>query len=110
MLPEPSKSELEEGDLELIKLANKQLEARQFNGTMQIIEKVRGRKGRHSTLYKLASDTCIGLEKFREAEIHGLMAYINGERQLLISKLGESCRYAQRSTNGKSLLNEAKKD
>lgn len=79
ILPQPSKSELEEGDLELIKLAKKQLEAKQFNGTMQIIEKVRTRKGRHSTLYKLASDSCIGLEKFREAEIHGLMAYINGE-------------------------------
>ena len=79
MLPEASKSELEEADVELIKLANKQLEAKQFKGAMELIEKLRTRKGRHSTLYKLASDSCIGLSKFREAEIHGLLAYINGE-------------------------------
>ena len=79
LLPEGSKCELEEADLELIKLANKQLEAKQFNGAMQIIEKIRSRKGRYSSLYKLASDSCIGLQRFREAEIHGLMAYINGE-------------------------------
>ena len=79
LLPEASQSELEEADVEMIKLANKQLEAKQFNGTLQIIQKIRVRKGRYSLLYKIASDSCIGLEKFQEAEIHGLMAFINGE-------------------------------
>ena len=54
MLPEASKSELEEADVEL-KLANKQLEAKQFKGAMELIEKLRTRK--NSTLYKLASDS-----------------------------------------------------
>ena len=110
VLPEPSKSELEEGDLELIKLANKQLEARQFNGTMQIIEKVRRRKGRHSTLYKLASDTCIGLEKFREAEIHGLMAYINGESTVAnFLNLASLAAMRKDQLMASHWLNEAKK-
>jgi tetratricopeptide (TPR) repeat protein len=82
ILPEPKKEDLETADLELLKLAEAQIKTKQYNGALDILSKVRQRKGANNILYKVASDATIGLQHFEKSEILALNAYVNGERSI----------------------------
>ena len=70
---------LEQAELELLKLAIDQINNKQYRGCLEILQKLRSRAGLYSAIYKAASDAFIGLEQFKDAEIHALVAFINGE-------------------------------
>ena len=74
--------DIDRADFELLGLAEKQISEKQYRGACDLLEKVRIRRGLNGTTYKLASDAFIGIENFREAEIMGLVAYINGEKTI----------------------------
>ena len=82
ILPDPQKEDLETADLELLKLAEAQIRSKQYNGALEILSKIRKRKGANGVLYKVASDAKIALQKFEKAEILALLAYINGEKSI----------------------------
>ena len=44
LIPEPSKSKLEQADLELFRLAENQIKVKQFNGALELLNKIRARK------------------------------------------------------------------
>ena len=69
ILPEPVEQDFEDADLEMLKIANNQIKTKQYNGALELLSKIRKRKGNHSTLYKASSEAMIGLEKFDWAEI-----------------------------------------
>ena len=82
ILPEPVEQDFEDADLEMLKIANKQIKTKQYNGALELLSKIRKRKGIHSTLYKASSEAMIGLEKFDKAEIFAINAYINGDKSI----------------------------
>ena len=82
LLPDASKSDMEEADVEMLELASKQIKAQQFNGALELLGKLRERRGLHSSLYQKASEALIGLEKYREAEIYGLISNLQGEKTI----------------------------
>ena len=82
LLPEPQKGDLEEADLEMLNLANQQIKTNQHLGALQLLHKLRERKGSHSSLYKSASDASIGLKRFKDAEIYGLLSFVNGDKSI----------------------------
>ena len=82
LLPDASKSDMEEADVEMLELASKQIKAQQFNGALELLGKLRERRGLHSSLYQKASEALIGLEKYREAEIYGLITHLQGEKTI----------------------------
>lgn len=82
LLPDASKSDMEEADVEMLELASKQIKAQQFNGALELLGKLRERRGMHSSLYQKASEALIGLEKYREAEIYGLITHLQGEKTI----------------------------
>ena len=82
LIPDPSKSQLEQADLEMFKLAENQIKAKQFKGALELLNKIRDRKKSHSSLYKAASDASIAQEKYQLAEIFALNAYINGDHSI----------------------------
>ena len=55
LIPDPNKSKLEQADLEMFKLAENQIKAKQFKGALELLNKIRDRKKSH-LLYKAASD------------------------------------------------------
>ena len=73
------KKDIEEAELEMLKLATDQIKDKQFYGALSILGKLRARAGTYPGTYKAASDAYIGLERFRDAEISALIAYINEE-------------------------------
>lgn len=82
ILSNPENPNIEQAELELLKLATDQINNKQYRGSLEILQKLRSRVGLYSALYKSASDSFIGLEKFKEAEIHALIAFINGEETI----------------------------
>ena len=82
LIPDPNKSKLEQADLEMFKLAENQIKAKQFKGALELLNKIRDRKKSHSSLYKAASDAYIGQEKYQLGEIFALNAYINGDHSI----------------------------
>lgn len=82
ILPEPVQEDFEDADLELLKLATNQIKTRQHKGALELLSKIRTRKGCHSTLYRAASDAKIGQEEFGKAEILALLAHINGDNSI----------------------------
>ena len=54
----------------------------QFNGALEILEKLRRRRGTHTSLYQKACEANIGLENYKDAEVHGLIAHIQGDRSM----------------------------
>ena len=79
ILSNPEKPNVEQAELELLKLAIDQINNKQYRGSLELLQKLRSRVGLYSAMYKSASDAFIGLEKFKDAEIHALNAFINGE-------------------------------
>ncbi len=75
----PSNSELEQADLEMLELAVKQVETKQYRGAIELCLKVRSRRGPKSSIYKIISDALIGLENFHRAEVMALTAVWLGE-------------------------------
>ena len=82
LLPDAQQGELEQADLELIELAAKLIKEKQFNGSLEMLEKLRKRRGIHSSLYQKACEAYIGLENYREAEIMGLISFIQGDTSI----------------------------
>ena len=82
LLPEPKRTELEEADRELMELASKQIKTSQFKGALQILNKLRKRRGINAAVYQKASEAKIGMKDYLEAEIYALMAYQNGEKTI----------------------------
>ncbi len=82
IIRKPNNSELEQADLEMLQLANKQVETKQYKGALELCSKVRSRRGVLPTLYKIASDAYIGLENFSKAEVMALMALDLGEQSV----------------------------
>ena len=110
MLPTPSQGELEQADLELLQLAEKQIKTKQYHGALDILDKIRKRQKSNSTLYKVASDSLIGLERFGKAEILALCAYINGDKSIAnFLNLASLSAMRKDQLMASHWLNEAKK-
>lgn len=74
---------VEEAELEMIKLASEMITKKQHADAIDILINIRKNcSGLYGQTYKLASDAFIGLEKFKEAEIFALMALQNNEKTI----------------------------
>ena len=82
ILSTDEKKDIEEAELEMLRLATDQIKDKQFFGALNILNKLRKQVGSYSAIYKAASDAYIGLERFRDAEINALTAYINEEKTI----------------------------
>ena len=82
LIPEPEQSDLEQADLELFQLAAKQIKEKQFFGAIELLQRIRTRKGAHHALYQKGSEAMIGLNDYRHAEIFCLLAYVQGDRSI----------------------------
>ena len=49
----PTNSELEQADLEMLELAQQQVETKQYRGAIELCMKVRSRRGPKSNIYKI---------------------------------------------------------
>ena len=71
---------IEKAQLEMIDLATKMINSKQYSNAIELLINVRKKcSGLHAQTYKLASDAFIGLERFKDAEIFALMALQNNE-------------------------------
>ena len=101
--------EVEFQELE-IQLAEKQIKTKQYHGALDILDKIRKRQKSNSTLYKVASDSLIGLERFGKAEILALCAYINGDKSIAnFLNLASLSAMRKDQLMASHWLNEAKK-
>lgn len=82
LIPEPEQSDLEQADLELFQLAAKQIKEKQFYGAIELLQKIRARKGSHHALYQKGSEAMIGISDFKQAEIFCLIAYVQGDNSI----------------------------
>ena len=73
---------MEQADLEMLSLANQQVEKKQYRGALELCQKVRIRRGAKPGIYKIASDAFIGMELFPRAELMALTALALGEETI----------------------------
>lgn len=81
LLPDDAKN-IEDAELEMLRLATDQIKDKQFRGALDLLSSLREKVGTYSSLYKASSDAMIGLEKYKDAEIFALLAYINDENSV----------------------------
>ena len=79
ILSDPNEGKIQQAELEMLKLASDHIKNNQYYGALDILQKIRLRAGLYASTYKVSSDALIGLEKFKDAEIHALIAHISGE-------------------------------
>ena len=73
---------VEEAELDMLRLAADQINNKQYRGALSLLSNIRSKVGVYSSLYKASSDALIGLERYKDAEIHALLAHFNGESSI----------------------------